>query len=381
MKLGQLWKLTIAALSSALLTTILVPAAAAAPKTIYLAYQGPLSGDSEIFGQDQLAVANYIVADFNKKYRGKFKVRLIALDDEGNEQKAAEISKSVALDSRIIGVIGPAFSNTAATSIINYADGKLAMISPSAIREPIFPPEQVVPITALDFFHRTAATGATQARDLFELATRGVATPKAIVLHHEDSYSQTLANQLKLIVPPDALAFEQTPYTATSWASTIRRILDEKFNTVIYTGYHPQAARFLKQLTDSGYSGVKALSDGSFSPGLLLAAPKDALEGVRIVGLTAPLNLTQKSLYESIFGKGIDARGIYAGETIEATRVFLDCIAKNSLTRRKMNRCIDAYQGKSLTGEPIKFEKSGNLVPRKLPSFIVKNGVFQIFTK
>lgn len=369
------------AISALLIVTFNVPVVSAAPKTIYLAYQGPLTGDSEIFGKDQLEAAKYLVTDFNKKYRSKFKVKLIALDDEGNDQKAGEISKSVALDSRIIGVIGPAFSNTAAASIINYADGKLAMISPSAIREPIISPEQALPVTTLNFFHRTAGTSTTQASDLLDLAIRGVATPKVFLLHHEDSYSQALANQLKELASPDLLTSEQTPYAATSWGSTIKRILDEKFNVVIYTGYHPQAARFLKQLTDSGYTGIKALSDGSFSPGLLLAAPKSALEGTRLIGLTAPLSLTQKSLYESIYGKSGDPRGIYAGETIEATRVFLDCIAKNSLTRRKMNRCIDLYQGKSLTGEIVKFDKNGNLTQRSLPSFLVRNGVFQVLTK
>ena len=374
-------KLALLALFATLITTNSLPIATAAPKTVFLAYQGPLTGDSEIFGQDQLAAVNFYVADFNKKYKSKFKVRLISLDDEGNDLKAAEISKSVAQDSRVIGVIGPAFSSTVATSIVNYADGRLAVISPSAIREPIFTAEQTIPITALSFFHRTALSGATQARDLLALATRGVVAPKVFLLHHEDSYSLNLANQLKEIAAPESLTSEQTPYAATNWGSTIRKILDEKFNVVIYTGYHPQAARFIKQLTDSGYTGIKALSDGSFSPGLLLAAPKSSLEGTRIIGLTAPLNLTQKSLFESIYGKSGDPRGIYAGETLEATKVFLDCITKNSLTRRKMNRCIDSYQGKSLLGEAIRFEKNGDLSQRALPSFVVRNGVFQIFTK
>lgn len=368
-------------LVAALLTGVLPPTATAAPKTVFLGYQGPLTGDSETLGIDQITAAKYMISQFNKKYRGKFKVRLIALDDEGSEAKAAEISQSVALDNRVIGVIGPAFSTTTSSSIINYANGKLAMISPSAIREPIFPIDQGIPATALKYFHRTAMTGGTQARDLFEFAALGVANPKILVIHHEDAYSLTLATQLRDLVNSDLLSTEQVPYAATSWGSTVKRILDEKVNVIIYTGYHPQAARLLKQVTDSGYKGIKALSDGSFSPGLILSAPKSALEGARLIGLTSPLRLTQKSLYESIFGKGADARGLYAAETIEATQIFLDCIAKNSLTRRKMNNCLNTYQGKSLTGAKIQFDKTGNLVEQKLPRFVIKDGAFQVFTK
>lgn len=374
-------KMGLVVLSSVLLATALSPVAAAAPKSVFLAYQGPLTGDSESFGKDQFAAANYIVSEFNKKYRSKFKVKLFPLDDEGSDEKAVEISKSLALDNRIIGVVGPAFSNTAAISLANFAAGKLAVISPSAIREPLISSEAALTTNGLNFFHRTAASEDTQARDLFELATRGVVMPKVFVLHHEDSYSQTLANQLREIAATDVLTTELSPYTATSWASAIKRIRDEKFNVVIYLGYHPQAARFLKQLTDSGYTGIKALSDGSFSPGLLLSAPNSALEGTRLIGLTTPLNLINTSLYQAIYGSGKEARGIYASETVEATQVFLNCIIKNSLTRRKMNRCIDSYQGKSLTGELIKFDQIGNLVQRTLPRFVIKNGEFQLFTK
>lgn len=357
--------------------TSLPSTANAAPTRVYLAFQGPLSGDSEIFGKDQLAAANFAIANFNKRNSSKFRVRLLSFDDEGNTEKANEISKVIASDSRIIGVIGPALSDTASAALNNFASGKLAMISPSAIRDPLIESDQSGSL--LRFFHRTALTPKSQARDLYQLAVKAVALPKVFVIHHEDEYSLGLANQIRELAPPESLVTDQTPYVATSWSNSIKRIIDEKFNVVIYTGYHPQATRLLKQLSDSGYKGVVALSDGSFSPGLLLNSSKNAIEAVRLIGLTSPLSLTQKTIYETIYGAGPDARGLYAGETLDATGVFLECISKSALSRRKMNRCIDSYDGKSISSGSIRFDQNGDLVGRALPAFIVKNGVFRLF--
>jgi len=71
------------------------------------------------------------------------------------------------------------------------------------------------------------------------------------------------------------------------------------------------------------------------------------------------------------------ASGVYAAESIDATNVFLSCIAKGVSTRDAMLKCVKAYSGKSLTGTTIKFNQFGDVAGGVMNGFEVKNGVIK----
>jgi len=71
------------------------------------------------------------------------------------------------------------------------------------------------------------------------------------------------------------------------------------------------------------------------------------------------------------------ASGVYAAESIDATNVFLACIAKGISTRDAMLKCVKSYSGKSLTGTTIKFDAYGDVAGGVLNGFVVKGGVIK----
>jgi len=71
------------------------------------------------------------------------------------------------------------------------------------------------------------------------------------------------------------------------------------------------------------------------------------------------------------------ASGVYAAESIDATNVFLSCIAKGVSTRAAMLKCVKSYSGKSLTGTTIKFDAYGDVAGGSLNGFVVKGGVIK----
>lgn len=321
----------------------------------------------------------YTINKFNESNRGKLRVRLQVFDDLGSTEIAANVANEITRDSRIIGVVGPTLSSTVISSMPFFAANNLSVVSPSAVREDISSVTDSRNSFSLKNFHRVVGTDKNQASSLLELSKAGITNAKTLVVHHETTYSYGIASRMRSLDASEVVAFEVTPESTTNWTSVMERVNREGFNSVVYIGYFPQASVFIRQLTDLGYKGVITLSDGSLSPTLLSNLPKKSLEGVRLTGLTTPLQLVNNKVFSDIFGKGTVGAGLYASEAIDATGVLLQCIKNGSTTKSKINSCLNNYSGRSVTGKMIQFSPSGDLLGDPIPRFVVRDGKFELF--
>jgi len=227
-------------------------------------------------------------------------------------------------------------------------------------------------------FHRVPPTDKVQGPSLFKLATKGVSSPKVFVVDDQSAYGVGLVDYMKPAIPAGQSAgFDSVSDKTTDWSATISKIKTAGANVVIYTGYFPQAAPFFKQLRDSGYTGILAGGDGVLSPSFVTLAPASVLEGVRLTAGTVPLSEISAKL-EADFKKSMGkASGVYAAESIDATNVFLSCVAKGVSTRDAMLKCVKAYSGKSLTGATIKFDAYGDVAGGVMNGFEVRGGAIK----
>ena len=56
----------------------------AAPKTVTIAYQGPLSGGEASTGTDEQNAVKYAIKLFNAKNKATYNVKLVSIDDQGD---------------------------------------------------------------------------------------------------------------------------------------------------------------------------------------------------------------------------------------------------------------------------------------------------------
>ncbi|MEY3168074.1 MAG: hypothetical protein RLY44_54 [Actinomycetota bacterium] len=372
-------RLTSVAAAAALALTSLVayaPASNAKARTVTIAFQGPLTGEEAQVGQDELAGVQYAVKLFNAKNKGKYVVRIVQADDQGDPAQAAKVAPGIASNSKIIGVVGPAYSGATIASLPFYKQRNLPMISPSATRVSITDP--AAGNIGFPVFHRVVPTDKVQGPSLFKLATKGVASPKVFVVDDQSAYGIGLVDYMKPGIPAGQSAgFDSVSDKTTDWSATISKIKTANANVVIYTGYFPQAAVFFKQLRDSGYTGILAGGDGVLSPNFVTLAPASVLEGVRLTAGTVPLAEIDPKL-EADFKKQMGkASGVYAAESIDAANIFLSCIAKGVSTRAAMLKCVKSYSGKSLTGSTIKFNQYGDVAGGVMNGFEVKSGAIK----
>lgn len=349
-----------------------------APKNLYLAYQGSLSGEAELTSSDQLKAIKFAIDRFNNSNVGKFRVHLLVFDDLGEPLIAHQVAQDIASDTRIIGVIGPSLSTTTISAMPIFDQSRLSVISPSAVRDAISPVDSTSPSFSLKYFHRVVGTDRQQANALLKLARHKVLLPKLLVVHHQNAYSSGLANNIKSIRGNDVIDFDAVPENTTNWSGSISKISNSKVNSVIYIGYWSQAAVFIRQLKESGYEGVITLSDGSLSPSLFQSIPKSLLEGIRLTGLMSPLHLFNRNLFVRIFGNQVATGGLYSLESLDATNTFLECIKKGASSRKRINVCLNRFSGRSITGKSISFTSDGDLIGDPITRFEVRKGEFQL---
>ena len=364
-----------AVIALALGTTIAVaPVANAAARVATIAYQGPLTGEEAQVGIDELNGVKYAVALFNAKNKGKIQVNIVEVDDQGSGTEAAKVAPGTASNKKIIGLVGPAYSGASIASLPFYKQTNLPMISPSATRVSITDPAQG--LIGFPVFHRVPVTDRVQGPALYKLATKGVSSPKVFVIDDQSPYGVGLVDYMKL--GGAVLAGQDSvPDKTTDWSATISKVKSAGANVVIFTGYYAQAATLYRQLRDSGYTGILAGGDGVLSPGILTLVSASILEGVRLTGGTVPLTEIDPKIEADFKKKMKVSSGTYAAESIDATNVFLSCIAKGVSTRDAMLKCVKAFKGKSITGAALSFDRNGDTAGGVMNGFEIKSGAIK----
>jgi branched-chain amino acid transport system substrate-binding protein len=225
-------------------------------------------------------------------------------------------------------------------------------------------------------FHRVPVTDRVQGPALYKLATKGVTAPKVFVIDDQSPYGVGLVDYMKL--GGAVLAGQDSvPDKTTDWSASISKVKSANANVVIFTGYYAQAATLYRQLRDSGYTGVLAGGDGVLSPGILTLASASILEGVRLTGGTVPLAEISTKIEADFKAKMKVSSGTYAAESIDATNVFLSCIAKGVSTRDAMLKCVKAFKGKSITGSALSFDRNGDTAGGVMNGFEIKAGAIK----
>ncbi|NBV65660.1 MAG: branched-chain amino acid ABC transporter substrate-binding protein [Actinobacteria bacterium] len=347
----------------------------AAPKTVYIAYQGPLSGGEASTGTDEQNAVKYAIKLFNAKNKATYNVKLVSIDDQGDPAVAGTVAPGIGKNKNILGVVGPAYSGATIASLPFYKAGGLVLISPSATRVSLT--DSASPDFGGPVFHRVVGKDDLQGPALAKYATAGITNPKVFIFDDQSSYAVPLAGYvtggLKKIAGATVVGTDSVPNTTTDFSPTIAKIATSKADVVIYTGYYSQAAVFIKQLRDSGSKAIFAGGDGVFNQEFPKLAGASA-EGSRVTGVGGLAGVSE-ALEKDYKAKMGVSSGVYSVESLDAANILLQGIAKGNTTRAKMLAWVKAYNGKSITGNTIKFSANGDISYGLFAGFTTKNGV------
>lgn len=347
----------------------------AAGKTVYLAYQGPLSGGEASTGTDEQNAVKYAIKLFNAS-QSEYNVQLVSVDDQGDPSEAAKVAPAIGANTKIIGLVGPAYSGATIASLPYYKAGRLALISPSATRVSLTDPKNKSDY-GQPVFHRVVATDDKQGPALAKFATKGVSSPKVFVFDDQSAYAVPLAGYVTSALKSlkiSKVGSDSVPNDTKDYSATIAKIKSSGANVVIYTGYYSAAATFVKQMrADAALKSVVfAGGDGVFNSQFAVLAG-DAAEGARLTGVAglADASPTVAAAYAKSMGS---AAGVYATESFDAANIFLAGIKAGKLTRNAMLNWVKGGPFKGVGGANYKFNRNGDISEGGFAGFNVTKG-------
>jgi branched-chain amino acid transport system substrate-binding protein len=251
----------------------------------------------------------------------------------------------------------------------------MALISPSATRVSLTDPAS--PDFGGPIFHRVVGKDDLQGPALAKYATAGVSAAKVFVFDDQSAYAVPLRGfveaGLKKVAGASVVGGDSVPNTTTDFSPTIAKIKTSGATVVIYTGYYSQAAVFIKQLRDSGSKAIFAGGDGVFNQEFPKLAGA-AAEGSKVTGVGGLAGIDKKMEADFVKKMGVSS-GVYSVESFDAANILLAGIKAGKTTRTKMLAFVNAYSGKSISGNTIKFDANGDISYGLFAGFTTKNGV------
>src|SRR4029450_6665875 len=239
-------------------------------RTIGLA--APITGPAAAIGNQQVRWAKYYVKRWNAQKANKNKkIKMISGDTQLGVDTAfaVRVAKSLASNSKGLGVVGPAGSQEGVASASAYKGGEPGFVSGSATRTTLT--DGHTDGNRRGFFYRVVPNDSKQAPTVANYIAGKLKAKRVYVIDDQETYSQGLADgvQTRLRAKGVKVTRDSISQTASDFSSQIAKIPSN--TQIIYIPWQlaPQAQTFRHQPRAAGKGKIKLFgSDGLFAPGV-----------------------------------------------------------------------------------------------------------------
>jgi branched-chain amino acid transport system substrate-binding protein len=246
-------------------------ASVACGKTRTIGLAAPITGPAAAIGNQQVRWAKYYVKQWNAQKANKNKqIKVISGDTQLGVDTAfaVKVAKSLASNSKVLGVVGPAGSQEVVASTSSYTGGGLGFVSGSATRTTLT--DGHTDGNRRGFFFRVVPNDSVQAPTVANYLVGKLKAKRVYIIDDQETYSQGLANgvESRLKAKGVSTTRDSISQTASDFSSQIAKIPANTQYIYIPWQLAPQAQAFGQQLKAAGKGHIKLFgSDGLFAPG------------------------------------------------------------------------------------------------------------------
>ncbi|NQT58136.1 MAG: branched-chain amino acid ABC transporter substrate-binding protein [Bacteroidetes bacterium] len=244
--------------------------------TIKIGVAGAHSGDLASYGLPSVNAVKLVVANVNAAGGIDGKMIEVFVEDDQCKPEIATNTAAKLVGENVVAVIGHICSGATKAALDIYNESKIVVISPSATNPPL--------TQSGDYpnFLRTIAPDDAQARLQVDFAINILGAKKIAVLHDKGDYGKGLAEFAQTFIGEtsvEVVLFEGVTPGAVDYSAVINKIAQTGADTIIYGGYHPEAAQLIGQMRDQGLEIDFIGGDGVMDATFVAVAGEDA-EGV-----------------------------------------------------------------------------------------------------
>ena len=347
-------------------------------QTYKIAFQGPLSGDNQVLGINEVNAAQVAIDEANKSGNLGFKLALLRADDQGDSSVAPTAAAAVIQDSSVLGVVGPAFSGPTKATATTYATAGLSLISPSATNDKLT-------TSGFTAFHRVVPPDSLEGNELSAYLVKK-AYKKVVVIDDLSVYGKGVSDTVQAALKKAGVTVQRLGVDAktTDYGATATTVVASGAQAMFYGGYDAQASLLAKALTAAHFTGVRYGGNGDkstkFSSGAGAAGDGWLFSCGCSDAVTAPTAKAFTTAYKAAFHTDPST---YSPEAFDATNAMIDAIktaAKaGTPTRKAVGDAVNQLNFQGIT-TTVKFDQSGELAASSqiINLFTQKNGVITI---
>ena len=266
-------------------------------------------------------------------------VQLKPFDTEGDPQKATAIAPQIVDDAFTIGLVGPAFSGeTKATGSV-FDQAGLVAATASATN-----------VTLSDqgwkTFFRGLANDGVQGPSVANYLKNTLGLKKVCVVDDSTDYGTGLAQAVRETLGPvaDSACNISVKKGDKDFSAAVTQVKGQSPDSVFYSGYYAEAAPFVQQLRDGGFTGKFVSADGTKDPEFVKQAGESSKDAI----LSCPCGPATGAFADEYTKKFGQAPGTYSTEGYDLGTVLLKGIDAGKITRPDLLEWVKTYNGQGV---------------------------------
>ncbi len=331
-----------------------------------IVFQGAITGPYAQTGLGEWNGVRLAIRKYNEA-KPKVKIKAAYIDTQASGEQSPALAQAMVNDPCVLGIVGGMYSGETAAALPIYLAAGMPVISPSATRVSL-------PDIGGDVFHRIVANDDVQGPGMAKLALSAKSNAKVFVVDDQTAYGLGLADIIRKKLGKSKVGDDAVTEGTTNFSSVVTKVKKSKANVVVYAGYYPEAAKFIKQLRDNPATKDVAFVSGDgvldlefvklakkYAEGALMTAPSLDMA-------TASPELTAE--YKKAFNS---APRIYTLEAYNATYFFLEGIKAGNVSKAKLNNFINKTTVKGV-GYDMKFTSRGEPAVKNMFAWTITNG-------
>ncbi|MGA4542244.1 branched-chain amino acid ABC transporter substrate-binding protein [Uniformispora flossi] len=345
-------------------------------KTYTIGFQAGLSGENAQLGINEYNGAKLAVDQANASGKLPFKLKLEKSDDEASESKSPAAAQKLIDNSKVLAVVGPAFSGPTKASGKLYAAAKLATVSPSATN-----PALTDPSNGFTSLLRGVPNDFAQGGGMATYYAQKLKLKKVLVIDDKSEYGVGLggvaATELKKAGVE--VVTESVPKGTPDYTSAATKVKNAGVDGMVYAGYYQDAAPFAKKLKEQGVSIPMISGDGTNDPKFIELAG-DASNNWYLTCPCTDANVEAATKqFTADYTKAFNtAPSTYSAESFDLTNMVIEQIkgldaAGTKITRELMLGKLKTAEYKGLT-KTFKFDEKGEFAGAGIYLYQVKSG-------
>ena len=305
---------------------------------VSIAMAGALTGPDAALGIN-IKYGVQLAVDKHNAANPGCQVQLKTFDTEGDPQKATQIAPQIVDDAFTIGLVGPAFSGeTKATGgVFNQAGLVAATASATNV---------TLSQNGWRTFFRGLANDGVQGPSVANYLKNTLGAKKVCVVDDSTDYGLGLAQSVRQTLGPvaDGACNISVKKGDKDFSAAVTQVKGQSPDAVFYGGYYAEAAPFVQQLHDGGYSGKFVSGDGTKDPEFVKqagAASKDAL-------LSCPCGPATGTFADEYTKKFNQDPGTYSTEGYDLGTIYVKGIDSGAITRPALLDFVRNYNGQGV---------------------------------